>query len=84
MSQRAIHPLTVSTYSTVIFSLKLVFSFADKLFNLVVKEIEAMDASILKGERQAGGSKKKVTPSSPNASKHNFIEGSFPTHSYFE
>uniref|UniRef100_A0A3P9MQT2 Vesicle-fusing ATPase n=1 Tax=Oryzias latipes TaxID=8090 RepID=A0A3P9MQT2_ORYLA len=39
---------------------QLVFSFADKLFNLVVKEIEAMDASILKGERQAGGSKKKV------------------------
>ncbi|RVE59905.1 hypothetical protein OJAV_G00193500 [Oryzias javanicus] len=39
---------------------QLVFSFADKLFNLVVKEIEAMDAGILKGERHAGTSKKKI------------------------
>ncbi|KAF6727186.1 Vesicle-fusing ATPase [Oryzias melastigma] len=39
---------------------QLVFSFADKLFSLVVKEIEAMDAGILKGERQAGTAKKKI------------------------
>lgn len=38
---------------------QLVFSFCDKLFGLMVKDIEAMDASILKGE-QASGKKQKV------------------------
>ncbi|XP_075888462.1 vesicle-fusing ATPase isoform X2 [Nelusetta ayraudi] len=38
---------------------QFVFSFCDKLFGLVVKDIEAMDASILKGE-QASGKKQKI------------------------
>ncbi|XP_053371344.1 vesicle-fusing ATPase isoform X1 [Clarias gariepinus] len=38
---------------------QLVFSFCDKLFGLVVKDIEAMDASILKGET-ASGKKQKI------------------------
>lgn len=38
---------------------QLVFSFCDKLFGLMVKDIEAMDASILKGE-PASGKKQKV------------------------
>lgn len=33
---------------------QLVFSFNDKLFGLVVKDIEAMDPSILKGEQSTG------------------------------
>lgn len=37
----------------------MVFSFCDKLFGLVIKDIEAMDASILKGE-PASGKKQKV------------------------
>ncbi|KAE8283624.1 Vesicle-fusing ATPase [Larimichthys crocea] len=37
----------------------LVFSFCDKLFGLMVKDIEAMDASILKGE-PASGKKQKI------------------------
>lgn len=36
---------------------QLVFSFNDKLFGLLVKDMEAMDPSILKGE--SGGSKKQ-------------------------
>ena len=40
-------------------SLQMVFSFCDKLFGLVIKDIEAMDASILKGE-PASGKKQKV------------------------
>lgn len=44
----------------ILFSLpQLVFSFCDKLFGLMVKDIEAMDASILKGE-PASGKKQKV------------------------
>lgn len=35
------------------------FSFCDKLFGLMVKDIEAMDASILRGET-ASGKKQKV------------------------
>ncbi|KAK5885596.1 hypothetical protein CesoFtcFv8_019292 [Champsocephalus esox] len=38
---------------------QLVFSFCDKLFGLVVKDIEAMDASILRGE-PASGKKQKI------------------------
>ncbi|KAL0993614.1 hypothetical protein UPYG_G00110550 [Umbra pygmaea] len=38
---------------------QLVFSFCDKLFGLVIKAIEAMDSSILKGE-QASGKKQKI------------------------
>ncbi|GAA6103408.1 vesicle-fusing ATPase isoform X1, partial [Tachysurus ichikawai] len=38
---------------------QLVFSFCDKLFGLLVKDIEAMDASILKGET-ATGKKQKI------------------------
>uniref|UniRef100_A0A671WT74 Vesicle-fusing ATPase n=1 Tax=Sparus aurata TaxID=8175 RepID=A0A671WT74_SPAAU len=38
---------------------QLVFSFCDKLFGLMVKDIEAMDASILKGE-PASGKKQKI------------------------
>uniref|UniRef100_A0A8C9ZKI9 Vesicle-fusing ATPase n=1 Tax=Sander lucioperca TaxID=283035 RepID=A0A8C9ZKI9_SANLU len=38
---------------------QLVFSFCDKLFGLMVKDIEAMDASILRGET-ASGKKQKV------------------------
>ncbi|KAL0197450.1 hypothetical protein M9458_005990, partial [Cirrhinus mrigala] len=37
---------------------QLVFSFCDKLFGLVIKDIEAMDPSILKGE-PASGKKQK-------------------------
>lgn len=33
---------------------QLVFSFCDKLFGLLIKDIEAMDPSILKGERASG------------------------------
>lgn len=36
------------------------FSFCDKLFGLVVKDIEAMDASILKGEPGSGKKQQKV------------------------
>lgn len=39
---------------------QLVFSFCDKLFGLVVKDIEAMDASILKGEPASGKKQQKV------------------------
>ncbi|XP_048470537.1 vesicle-fusing ATPase [Rhincodon typus] len=38
---------------------QLVFSFNDKLFGLLVKDIEAMDPSILKGE-QASGKRQKI------------------------
>ncbi|KAM8836687.1 vesicle-fusing ATPase-like isoform 2-T4 [Spinachia spinachia] len=38
---------------------QFVFSFCDKLFGLVIKDIEAMDPSILKGE-QASGKKPKI------------------------
>uniref|UniRef100_A0A8D3D937 Vesicle-fusing ATPase n=1 Tax=Scophthalmus maximus TaxID=52904 RepID=A0A8D3D937_SCOMX len=38
---------------------QLVFSFCDKLFGLMVKDIEAMDASILRGE-PASGKKQKI------------------------
>ncbi|KAK0149733.1 Vesicle-fusing ATPase [Merluccius polli] len=41
---------------------QLVFSFCDKLFGLVIKDIEAMDSSILKGEAPSG--KKQKVPSS--------------------
>ncbi|XP_042364017.1 vesicle-fusing ATPase-like [Plectropomus leopardus] len=33
---------------------QLVFSFCDKLFGLLIKDIEAMDPSVLKGERGSG------------------------------
>ncbi|XP_013874851.1 vesicle-fusing ATPase [Austrofundulus limnaeus] len=39
---------------------QLVFSFCDKLFGLVVKDIEAMDASILKGEPASGKKQQKI------------------------
>ncbi|XP_037111773.1 vesicle-fusing ATPase isoform X3 [Syngnathus acus] len=39
---------------------QLVFSFCDKLFGLVVKDIEAMDASILKGEAPSGKKPQKI------------------------
>lgn len=35
-------------------STQLVFSFNEKLFGLLVKDIEAMDPSILKGEPASG------------------------------
>ncbi|KAF4115991.1 vesicle-fusing ATPase [Onychostoma macrolepis] len=38
---------------------QLVFSFCDKLFGLVIKDIEAMDPSILRGE-PASGKKQKI------------------------
>eukprot|EP00064_Thunnus_orientalis_P022064 superscaffoldBa00007129_g22246 len=38
---------------------QLVFSFCDKLFGLLIKDIEAMDPSILKGEH-ASGKKPKI------------------------
>ena len=38
---------------------QLVFSFCDKLFGLLIKDIDAMDPSILKGE-PASGKKNKV------------------------
>uniref|UniRef100_A0A8D3DRI3 Vesicle-fusing ATPase n=1 Tax=Scophthalmus maximus TaxID=52904 RepID=A0A8D3DRI3_SCOMX len=38
---------------------QLVFSFCDKLFLLVIKDMEAMDPSILRGE-QASGKKQKI------------------------
>ncbi|XP_054454532.1 vesicle-fusing ATPase-like [Anoplopoma fimbria] len=38
---------------------QFVFSFCDKLFGLVIKDMEAMDPSILKGE-QASGKKPKI------------------------
>ncbi|GAA6214590.1 vesicle-fusing ATPase-like [Lates japonicus] len=37
---------------------QLVFSFCDKLFGLLIKDIEAMDPSILKGEHAAGKKEK--------------------------
>ncbi|XP_037547171.1 vesicle-fusing ATPase [Nematolebias whitei] len=39
---------------------QLVFSFIDKLFNIVVKDIETMDAGILKGKPVSDGYRKKV------------------------
>ena len=39
---------------------QLVFSFCDKLFGLLIKDIEAMDPSILKGEGTSG--KKQKVP----------------------
>nr|XP_043906579.1 vesicle-fusing ATPase isoform X2 [Solea senegalensis] len=39
---------------------QLVFSFCDKLFGLVVKDIEAMDASILKGEAASAKKPQKI------------------------
>ncbi|XP_015256397.1 PREDICTED: vesicle-fusing ATPase isoform X1 [Cyprinodon variegatus] len=39
---------------------QLVFSFCDKLFGLMVKDIEAMDASILKGEPAVGKKPQKI------------------------
>ncbi|MEQ2276266.1 hypothetical protein XENORESO_016669, partial [Xenotaenia resolanae] len=39
---------------------QLVFSFSDKLFNLVVKDIEAMDASILREGKMSDASGKKI------------------------
>ncbi|XP_077590569.1 vesicle-fusing ATPase isoform X1 [Stigmatopora nigra] len=39
---------------------QLVFSFCDKLFGLAVKDIEAMDASILKGEAPSGKKAQKI------------------------
>ncbi|XP_017290456.1 vesicle-fusing ATPase isoform X2 [Kryptolebias marmoratus] len=39
---------------------QLVFSFCDKLFGLVVKDIEAMDTSILKGEPASGKKQQKI------------------------
>ncbi|XP_054891403.1 vesicle-fusing ATPase isoform X2 [Poeciliopsis prolifica] len=39
---------------------QLVFSFCDKLFGLMVKDIEAMDASILKGEPASGKKPQKI------------------------
>ncbi|XP_051904506.1 vesicle-fusing ATPase isoform X1 [Hippocampus zosterae] len=39
---------------------QLVFSFCDKLFGLVVKDIEAMDSSILKGEAASGKKPQKI------------------------
>jgi vesicle-fusing ATPase len=40
-----------------------VFSFCDKLFGLLIKDIEAMDPSILKGE--AGSGKKHKVSRAP-------------------
>ncbi|XP_038162422.1 vesicle-fusing ATPase isoform X2 [Cyprinodon tularosa] len=39
---------------------QLVFSFCDKLFGVMVKDIEAMDASILKGEPAIGKKPQKI------------------------
>uniref|UniRef100_A0A3P9ME29 Vesicle-fusing ATPase n=1 Tax=Oryzias latipes TaxID=8090 RepID=A0A3P9ME29_ORYLA len=39
---------------------QLVFSFCDKLFGLMVKDIEAMDSSILKGEPATGKKQQKI------------------------
>ncbi|XP_027145103.1 vesicle-fusing ATPase [Larimichthys crocea] len=39
---------------------QLVFSFCDKLFGLVIKNIEAMDPSILKGEQPASKARPKI------------------------
>ncbi|XP_061563633.1 vesicle-fusing ATPase-like isoform X3 [Cololabis saira] len=46
---------------------QLVFSFSDKLFNLVIKDIEAMDARILKGGNVSEASKMKVGLLLPNS-----------------
>ncbi|KAM6896950.1 vesicle-fusing ATPase-like [Xenentodon cancila] len=46
---------------------QLVFSFSDKLFNLVIKDIEAMDARILKGGNFSEASKMKVGLLLPNS-----------------
>lgn len=53
------------------------FSFSDKLFGLVIKDIEAMDPSILKGE-QGSGKKDKVASSSKTirgVSIHSSMDG---------
>lgn len=53
---------------------QLAFSFSDKLFSLLIKDIEAMDPSILKGEQRSG--KKPKVPEdrsgtfSPGTSSH--------------
>ncbi|KAM9715486.1 vesicle-fusing ATPase-like [Menidia menidia] len=39
---------------------QLVFSFSDKLFNLVIKDIDAMDASILRGKNVSDAPGKKI------------------------
>lgn len=49
-----------STCLLCVFVFQLVFSFCDKLFGLLIKDIEAMDPSILKGDL-ASGKKQKVS-----------------------
>ncbi|GCB75979.1 hypothetical protein scyTo_0020964 [Scyliorhinus torazame] len=56
MAAEFIQQFTSQAFST---SQQLVFSFNDKLFGLLVKDIEAMDPSILKGE-QASGKRQKI------------------------
>uniref|UniRef100_A0A8C6NV50 Vesicle-fusing ATPase n=1 Tax=Nothobranchius furzeri TaxID=105023 RepID=A0A8C6NV50_NOTFU len=46
---------------------QLVFSFSEKLFNIVVKDIETMDASILKGKPVCDDFRKKVGLLLPNS-----------------
>ncbi|XP_077414124.1 vesicle-fusing ATPase isoform X2 [Vanacampus margaritifer] len=52
----------IQTFNSQSFSVtqQLVFSFCDKLFGLVVKDVEAMDASILKGEAASGKKPQKI------------------------
>lgn len=44
---------------------QLVFNFCDKMFGVMIKDVEAMDASILKGE-PASGKKQKVADHMPS------------------
>lgn len=50
----------ISTCLSACVNLQLAFSFSDKLFALVVKDMEAMDPSILRGEKPSN-KKQKVT-----------------------
>lgn len=57
----------LSAYALIYPSLfpQLVFNFCDKMFGVMIKDIEAMDASILKGE-PASGKKQKVADHMPS------------------
>ncbi|CAN9508777.1 unnamed protein product [Ophioblennius macclurei] len=52
----------VQQFNNQVFSVhqQLVFNFYDKLFSLVVKDLEAMDPSILKGERTSDKKKNRI------------------------
>lgn len=60
------------------------FSFCDKLLSLLIKDIEAMDPSILKGEQGSGKKPKVPQCSSAEAFTHNMEVIHFNEHKLFK